>query len=174
MWMMKTGALEFEKIVSVEKMLSTGKIGTRIYEGYDGLEALQDNPEKGLFPRTEKSFELRKYSEKKEGKEEKILIDPEYLQNLDLYVYTDGEPKPKKTDLMAKAMAKEDFDIYSQRPDLFNQMSVAEDFVLARGGDPDRLINKEPQVAPPPTQPNTTAQPGISNELTGAPKRLMQ
>jgi hypothetical protein len=171
--MLKSGEIDFSQIVSTEKLLSSGKIGTRTYEGYEGLSSLRDDPENGEFPRTEKSFELLKLVEKSKGKKEKVLIDPEYLKDLDFYVYTDGEPRPKKTDLMAKAMAKEDFDILSQRPDLFNQIAVAEDFVIARGGDPERLINKEQAQQPqaPIPQPQES---GISNELLSAPKKLMQ
>jgi hypothetical protein len=172
-WMLKSGEIDFSQIVSTEKLLSSGKIGTRTYEGYEGLSSLRDDPENGEFPRTEKSFELLKLIEKSKGKKEKVLIDPEYLKDLDFYVYTDGEPRPKKTDLMAKAMAKEDFNIFSQRPDLFNQIAVAEDFVIARGGDPERLINKE-QAQQPQAPISQPIESGISNELLSAPKKLMQ
>ena len=181
---------DMSQITIQDRLLKTGKTGKRKYKMEAGLSGMLKSAKEGAGQMRDmllkKSFDMRNETKKADGKAETMLIDPEDLLNLEVYVYTDGEPQPKRTGALAKAMAMEDWAVYSAAPQVFNLKEAAEDLVKARGGDPTRLILDEGQAAGamegmgvPPAGPMTapapsTSQPtGPSKSLTGGIKRLM-
>lgn len=183
LWQLKND-VDFAEITVYDRILKSGKTGKRKYKMEPGLSEMIGKAKEGAEEMKEflmkKSFKMRDESKKSGGKEESVMLDPEDILDMDIYVFTDGEPQPKKTGVIAKAMAMEDWQIYSQRPDVFNQNEAAEDLVKARGGDPARLV-LEPQSSGVPalpggelsTPPSLPTNPnGPSKQLTGSLNRL--
>jgi hypothetical protein len=171
--------LDLRKITMNDRILQSGKIGKRIYLLERGL-SLRSPEEKAAME--EMMFKVNKQSN---GKKEVVAIDPDVVTNLELFVRIDAEPKPRRTDAFMKAMAAEDWQFYSARPDVFNVSAAAIDFVQSRGGDPDKLVlQKQGGEQPNPavagalpegqTGPGTPdGQPSISGQMTGSLKKVM-
>lgn len=176
---------DMSKITIHDRVLKNGKTGKREYRMEPGLGEMLESARKGdpsmQMQTLEKSMSLRKEGEVQKGKMEAVLVDPQSLLDLEVYVYTDGEPKPRRTDAMAKAMALEDFNLYLTAPNVFNIRTAAEDLVRARGGDPDRLVipeQSQPGVPQPGVPTPTGGQApqgtqGPSSQMTGSLNKLM-
>jgi len=70
----------------------------------------------------------------------RIYIDPSYLNEIDLYIKVIADPQPKKTSALRRAEAREKFDVYGARPDLFNARAAARALVRANEDDESELI----------------------------------
>lgn len=83
-----------------------------------------------------------------------VQINPEYLNELDLYIKCIADPQPKKTSALRRAEAMEKFGVYGARPELFNQKSAAKKLVKEMGDDPsDMIIEQQPNLNPQQAQP---------------------
>lgn len=101
----------------------------------------------------------------KEGNPKKIvLINQEYVMNLDYYVKCTVDSLVKETAPIREARAEMHFDKYSTRPDIFNIKAAGRKLVQEFGDDETEMLINNEQTTPPPMPMET----GVSGQGSGS------
>ena len=142
---------KIKKLVIPDQKLEEGKQGN--------LEIVFEKPEamtgKELL-QASRDIRQEEFKAEKEGRPKKIVkINPEYLNNLDLYVKQIADPRPIPTGALRELRAREKWAMYSSAPAIFNVLAAARKLVRESGDDESEMINKQPQT---PQQPQATPQ----------------
>jgi hypothetical protein len=155
-----------EKIIVTEQSIGEGKVG-------DVELLFQKLPAMTKDQYEEFSFEIAKEeaeSEKKGSPKKKYYINPEYLNNCDLYITAVADPMPKKTSAMRRAEAMFKYNFYASDPQMFNKMSAGRQVARELGDDPNEVIN-QPAVNPAPGMPGqelSTQAKNVKTQLDNA------
>lgn len=117
------------------------------------------------------SYALRDIEKKsaKDGRPmRQVMVDPEYLQNLDLYCEAIAEELPAANSMYKEARAQVKWEMYKADPDVFNKQQAARNLVRQNGDNEQELIISTPPPPPPgqlmPGQPTPVAKPGESTQ----------
>jgi hypothetical protein len=153
LWRMKTEDLD--KITVHDRMLKTGKRGSRTYFFEKGFSKLKETDKQ------EYSSKLKGLEDRMGGKMEAVILDPdELLEHLDWYVVVDADPKPRRTDDLMKILAMDKYNFYKQNMDDFNTKGAAEDLALIFGDDPDEVVRPAEEQQQMPQAPGSSSPPG--------------
>lgn len=103
----------------------------------------------------------------------RVFVNPAYLKELDVYVKVVADPQPKKTSALRRAEAREKFELYASRPDLFNVRSAARAIVRANEDDETDMIASEPQPSQLPQQaPQSQGQKTLNKSINQSTANL--
>ena len=110
----------------------------------------------------------RKYKEPKDT----VFIDPDYLEDINLFLYADADTMLEDKDAVKMGQFRQNMQLYLSRPDLFNQKEVARRFVLMND-DPDDMLVESGDVSPESLPQYAKASPRLSGGVTTAPQDVM-
>lgn len=95
----------------------------------------------------------------------RVIVNPEYIVNLDLYCEAIAEELPAVNTSFKEARAQARWETYKQDPDVFNKQQAARNYIRQVGDNEKELINEQPPMQPgqmpgQPGQPPGGAPPG--------------
>ena len=132
-----------KKIAIPEQSLPDGRVGTLevIFEKMPDMTE-QEQLDQSLQIRQEEQSALQAGEPKR-----MVYINPEYVKELDLYVKAEAGSNFLNRDVIERQRYREDFmNVYSKRPDLFNQQTAARRFVQNNRDAEDLLIQESRQI----------------------------
>lgn len=129
--------VDLKKITLADRILDSGKTGSRTYIMESGLAKYGDGK------KLEMSRKMSMLEREGEGKEEIVGLDPEELSKLTYYIKLDSAPQPKRTDSLMQSLAAEKWAVKATAPQIWNLNYAARQLALAWGEDEDEALNKE-------------------------------
>jgi len=75
-----------------------------------------------------------------------VFLDPDYLEDINLFLYSDAGTMLEDKDALKKAQYKQNAQLYLSRPDLFDQTEVARQFVRVNEDSDDLLVTAGQQI----------------------------
>lgn len=110
----------------------------------------------------------RKYKQPKDL----VFIDPDYLEDINLFLYADADTMLEDKDAVALGKLRQNMQLYFSRPDLFNASEVAREFVR-KNDDPEEFLVEQTSVSPESLPAYAKATPRLSGGVTAAPQDVM-
>jgi hypothetical protein len=157
-WRLSDMVDELGHITIHDRMLKSGKKGSRTYFLEPGFSKMNEESREGY------SSKLKDIEDNFKNKMEAVIIDPdELLENMDWFVKSDAEPKPRRTDELMKMLSMDKFNFYKANMDVFNPIAAAEEMALVYGDDPAEVVREQP-VQGQPGQPEQPV-PGSQNPM---------
>jgi len=75
-----------------------------------------------------------------------VFIDPDYLEDINLFLFADAASLLEDKDATKKAQYRQDVQIYLSRPDLFDQTEVARQLIRANDDPEEMLVQQTTQI----------------------------